>query len=160
MAPASNSAKALQQNRPRPALPRTVVPAIPLPYIQKRQQQEATRAKAKEEATAPSVVETPTPSSPTTIAANITPAIVNGSSDGHATEKPEETTEPASPITPATPATPALEEEELQQSEVEEPEVSAEDETTGKQMKFTPSYPFTKLTRSRRTAGDTEIGSI
>ncbi len=134
MAPASNSAKALQQNRPRPAVPRAVVPAIPLPYIQKRQQQEAARAKAKEEVTVPTVVETPTPSSPTTTAS---PAIVNGSSNGHSAAKPEGTTEPTSPITPATPATPALE-EDSQQSELEEPEVSAEDETTGEHNIFTP----------------------
>jgi hypothetical protein len=93
MAPASNSAKALQQNRPRPAVPRAVVPAIPLPYVQKRQQQEAARARAREEAATPTVVETPAPSSPASTTAHISPAIVNGSSKGPTAGRPEESTE-------------------------------------------------------------------
>jgi hypothetical protein len=136
MAPATNSAKALQQNRPRPAVPRTVVPAIPLPYIQKRQQQEAARAKAREQAATPTVVESPAPSSPSSPNAQIAPAIVNGSSEQQIAERPEEATQPASPITPATPATPAVE-ESSQQSELEESVVSVQDTTTGKEMDST-----------------------
>jgi len=135
MAPASNSAKALQQNRSRPAVPRAVVPAIPLPYIQKRQQQDAARAKAKEEVVAPTFVQTPT-SSPSSITTNITPAIVNGS-DSHAAAKTETSIEPASPVIPATPATLALEKES--HSEVEAAQISAGEETTGAQTKiFSP----------------------
>ncbi len=114
------------------------MPAIPLPYIQKRQQQEVARAKVNDEAKAPTVVETPTPSSPTTTTSNIPLAIVSGSTDGHAAGKSEGNTEPTSPITPAKPATPALEEESTQ-SEVEEPEISAEGETIGKITKSTTS---------------------
>ena len=138
MAPATNSAKALQQNRPRPAVPRTVVPAIPLPYIQKRQQQEAARAKAREQAATPIVVESPAPSSPSSQNAQITPAIANGSSEQQIAEKQEETTQPASPITPAPPATPAME-ESSQQSELEVSVVSVQDTTTGKQTDSTYS---------------------
>ena len=145
MAPATNSAKALQQNRPRPAVPRTVVPAIPLPYVQKRQQQEAARARAREEAAAPTVVETPEPSSPASTTAHISPAIVNGSSKSHAAERAEESTEVASPTTPATPATPALE-ESSQASEVEETEASVQDTTTGEQTKFATPYRMSPLT--------------
>jgi hypothetical protein len=134
MAPATNSAKALQQNRPRPAVPRAVVPAIPLPYIQKRQQQEAARAKAREQAA--TLVESPVPSSPSSPNAQIAPAIVNGSSEQQIAERPEEITQPASPITPATPATPAVE-ESSQQSELEESVVSVQDTTTGKEMDST-----------------------
>ena len=138
MAPATNSAKALQQNRPRPAVPRTVVPAIPLPYIQKRQQQEAARAKAREQAATPIVVESPAPSSPSSQNAQITPAIANGSSEQQIAEKQEETTQPASPITPAPPATPAME-ESSQQSELEVSVVAIQDTTTGKQTDSTYS---------------------
>jgi hypothetical protein len=139
MAPASNSAKALQQNRPRPTVARAVVPAIPLPYIQKRQQQEAARAKAREEAATPNVVGTPAPSSPASTATHTAPAIVNGSSKGDASEKPEESIESSSPATPATPATPALE-ESSQQSEVGETEVSVQDATPGKQTESSHVY--------------------
>jgi hypothetical protein len=144
MAPASNSAKALQQNRPRPAVPRTVVPAIPLPYVQKRQQQEAARARAREEAATPTVVETPAPSSPASTTAHISPAIVNGSSKGPTAGRPEESTEVGSPATPAAPATPALE-ESSQTSEVGETEVSVQDTTTGEQTGFTTPYPLLAL---------------
>ncbi len=112
------------------------MPAIPLPYIQKRQQQEAARAKAREQAATPTVVETLAPSSPTSTTAQITPAIVNGSSERHTAEKPEDSTEPASPMTPATPATPAVE-VSSQQSELGETEVSVQDTTTGKRTDFT-----------------------
>jgi hypothetical protein len=89
MAPTSNSAKAMQHNRPRPTVPKPIVPAIPLPYIQKRQQQLAARENAKEEAAQTHVVEqqsSPAPSLPETAPA----ATVNGPSDTHSTEKSEE----------------------------------------------------------------------
>ncbi len=127
MAPATTPAKALQQNRPRPAV-RTVVPVIPLPYIQKRQQQEAARAKAKDEAAAPpAVVETP--HSPTESTAEITPPIANGSSDGQSSEKAEEAIEPASPSVVATPSTPVTED---YKTALEEPETAVKKETSGK----------------------------
>ncbi|KAE9376995.1 hypothetical protein N431DRAFT_542445 [Stipitochalara longipes BDJ] len=151
MAPASNSAKALQQNRPRPAVPRTVVPAIPLPYVQKRQQQEAARARAREEAAAPTVVETPAPSSPASTTAHTSPAIVNGSSKEQIAERPEESTEVASPTTPATPATPALE-QSSQTSEVGETEVSVQDTTTEEPQETPRSVPSeTQSSASRST---------
>jgi hypothetical protein len=148
MAPASNSAKALQQNRPRPAVSRTVVPAIPLPYVQKRQQQEAARAKAREQAATPTVVETPEPSSPSSTTAHISPAIVNGSSERSTVEKPEEHTESASPMTPATPASPPLE-ESSHQSELGENEVSVQDTTAGEQTEFTPFCMFVLTSRQK-----------
>ena len=145
MAPTTNSAKALQQNRPRPAVPRAVVPAIPLPYIQKRQQQDAARAKAKEEAAAPTVVETPTPSSPASTTENTAPAIANGSSGGHKAEIPVENSRPASPMTPTTPATPALD-EQSEQTEIEEPEeFHSQDETPCKEKQF--ALPISSLSR-------------
>lgn len=129
MAPATASAKALQQNRPRPAAPRTVVPVIPLPYIQKRQQQDAARAKAKEEAAAPPpVVEAPRSSTPPHHA-EITPPIANGSSDGQVSENSEEAIEPASPSVVASPSAPVTEE---YKTAPEEPEVTVEDETSSK----------------------------
>lgn len=101
MAPASNPAKGLQQNRPRPTVPRPIIPAIPLPYVQKRKQQEAARAKAREEAAA-AVVEPPTSPQPKL---DENTKIVNGSEDQESNTK-EEPTEPAVASTPPTPAAP------------------------------------------------------
>jgi hypothetical protein len=53
MAPINNSAKALQQNRPRPAVAKAIVPAIPLTYVQKRQKQQIARAKVEPEEVLP-----------------------------------------------------------------------------------------------------------
>ncbi|CAL3963784.1 unnamed protein product [Diplocarpon coronariae] len=95
MAPAAAtaSAKTIQQNR---LCPKSVVPVIPLPYIQKRQQQDAARAKAREEAAAPpSVVEAPRSLTPS--ANETAPSITNGTSDGQVSEKADEPPEPASP---------------------------------------------------------------
>src|ERR1700694_1315700 len=66
MAPA-DAANSLKGNRPRPSAVRTIVPAIPLPYIQKRKQY-ATAAARVEEAPAPlASAETPkTTSTPVT----------------------------------------------------------------------------------------------
>jgi len=80
MAPTtSNAAKALQQNRQRPAAgPRQIVPAIPLSFVQKRQKSQS--AKPKEEIAVPPpppppVVDEPSPSP--TIQPEM--AVVNGS---------------------------------------------------------------------------------
>lgn len=131
MAPQSNPAKGLQQNRPRPTAPRTIVPAIPLPYVQKRKQQEAARAKALEEANnVPVVVDTPT--SPTPPLVEATPPIVDGSED-QMSEQAEESTEPteASTLDSSEAAPIELAEEN---TAVEEPTVYAHEEVLGKQM--------------------------
>jgi hypothetical protein len=141
MAPVGNSAKALQQNRPRPAVPRAIIPAIPLPYVQKRQQQqEAARAKAREEAAATPVVETP--SSPTLPAIEATPTIVNGSSE-NAPEKAEEIAELSSPAAPAT-IEPVVE-EEVREPAGAEAETSRQEEIIGKQTLNFLFIPRTKL---------------
>lgn len=96
MAPASNSTKTLQQNRPRPTAPKAIVPAIPLPYVQKRKQQQAAREKASEEAvqdTQPAVMEAP--SSPTPPPTEAAPSVANGSTESYNKEKFEENNEPA-----------------------------------------------------------------
>lgn len=113
MAPTSNSATSLQQNRVRPAAARRVVPAIPLPYIQKRKQQDAALAKAQEEAAIPTPAEAAeaveAPSSPTPPASETATPVINGPAE-HESEITESSVEPSPPQTPATPATPALEE--------------------------------------------------
>ncbi|KAE8453630.1 hypothetical protein EG329_009141 [Mollisiaceae sp. DMI_Dod_QoI] len=134
MAPPSSPAKGLQQNRPRPTVPRTIIPAIPLPYIQKRKQQEAARAKAKEEAIVPVVVEAPTSSTPPVV--DLTPPIVNGS-DGQESEKAEEPAEQPVVSTPATPPSPAIEVAE-QNNAIVEPEASAHEEVLAN---FTQEQP-------------------
>jgi len=103
MAPAGSSVRAVPHNRQRPAALRTIVPAIPLPYIQKKKQQQAAREKAKEEVVQPPVLE-PEPSQ-TPPQTEITPPIANGSSDEHAPDKTEQTTD----LTEATEPTEALE---------------------------------------------------
>ncbi|CZT02437.1 uncharacterized protein RAG0_09606 [Rhynchosporium agropyri] len=132
MAPATASMPLQQiQNRPRT---RMVVPAIPLPYVQKRQQQEAARAKAKLEAATPppvfEVLRSPTPPSP--VVEEITPPIANGSSDGYVSEKTEEAVERASPSVPDAPSLPAVEKEAV----VEESEVPSREEAPGKQAAY------------------------
>ena len=134
MAPASNTSKSFQQNRPRPTVPKTVIPAIPLPYIQKRKQQQAAREKATEEAIqAPQTAVVEAPTSPTPPATEIAPSVVNGSSDSHATEKVEEFNEPAE-VEAVT--IPVLEEDVVDQAANGEPEESVE-ETTGEQALLT-----------------------
>ena len=95
MAPASNS-KTLQQNRPRPTVPKAIVPAIPLPYIQKRKQAQAAREKASEEAvqaTQAPVVDAP-PFSPTPPPTEIAKSVANDSTESHATKKAVDVDEP------------------------------------------------------------------
>lgn len=112
MAPTSNSATVLQQNRLHPTVARRVLPAIPLPYIQKRKQQEAAKTKAKardrEQAQAATPVpveieiETPPPQTPPT--SQITPGAVNEPQEHHS-EIVESSVEPSLPDTPLTPPT-------------------------------------------------------
>lgn len=122
MAPTSTSTTVLQQNRLRPTGARRVVPAIPLPYIQKRKQQEAAlaKAKAREEAQAAARAPTPvpapapvpadveikieTPPPPTPPASEVTPAAVNETHEPEA-EVVESSVEPSLPDTPLTPPT-------------------------------------------------------
>ncbi len=127
MATISNSAKGLQQNRLRPAVPRPIIPAIPLPYIQKRQKQQAERARALEEAIAPATVkEISTP----TLTPVIPTLAVNGLSDEKASEKTEESVAPTSPGTSITPATSGG--EEAHEEITERSEVMADETTLGK----------------------------
>jgi hypothetical protein len=78
MAPISNSPKAVQHTRSRPSVTKAIVPAIPLPYIQKRNQQVAARQNAKEDAQPAPVTEPQTSQAPPPAAAE--PAVANGSS--------------------------------------------------------------------------------
>jgi hypothetical protein len=128
MAPTSNSAKALQQNRPWPAVPKGITPVLPLPYTQKRKQQVAAREKAGEETAPPAIEKPPTPTPPAT---EIDLASTNGTSDNYGTDKVEESAEPL----PESPAAPTSEVGQLETS-VEEPEASTEEESTGEQTNF------------------------
>jgi hypothetical protein len=78
----------LQQNRPRPTVPRAIVPAIPLPYIQKRKQQQAAREKAASQeavqATQATAVEAPPSSTPSPT--ELPPSVVNDSSERNGIE--------------------------------------------------------------------------
>lgn len=89
MAPTTNSPKAIQHSRSRPSVPKAIVPAIPLPYIQKRKQQVAALEKTKENAQPAPAVD-PQQSSPTTPPAVVEPAVANGSSVEHSDDKPKE----------------------------------------------------------------------
>lgn len=134
MASHSSPAKGLQQNRPRPTVPRTIIPAIPLPYVQKRKQQEAARAKAREEALAPVVVDAPTSPSPS---ADVAPQVVS-EPDEQESEKPNEPVEQAAVSTPATSAAATVEPvEEVEAVETDntvvEQEVDMQENVEGEQ---------------------------
>lgn len=78
MAP-PGAANALQGNRPRPSTARPIIPAIPLPYIQKRKQHAATPKKTE---VVP--ISVPPADAPTTTSSPVTdipPATVNGNAD-------------------------------------------------------------------------------
>jgi len=118
MAPA---AKQVLPNRQRQSAPRTVVPAIPLPYIQKQKQKEKAQLEARENAAKEEValqaqVVEPEPS-PTPPATEIAP-VVDESSDGNTTESVEEAVERAQAEVPAA----SIVEEEVQEIANEEPE--------------------------------------
>jgi hypothetical protein len=135
---ASNSAKALQQNRQRPAVPKQkqIVPAIPLSFVQRRQKSQPAPAKPKEEiaVSPPPVVDEPSPSP--TIQPEV--AVVNGSTQS---ENLEDTNESASTSAPETPAT----EEETTESAVAQSEASVH-ESLGMQMGPSVSTPHGNLT--------------
>jgi hypothetical protein len=86
MAP-TDAASALQGNRPRPSTVRPIVPAIPLPYIQKRKQHAAVPTKAEEVPAPVTSADTPKTTSPV---ADIPPT-ANGNVDvtEHAEGEPE-----------------------------------------------------------------------
>jgi hypothetical protein len=133
MAPAGNASKTLQQNRTRPTAPKAIVPAIPLPYIQKRKQQQAAREKATVDgvqATQTAVVDEPSFATPSTT--EIAPSIVNGSSDSPATENLEEVKEFNEPAEVVAATAPIFEEEVGNKSANGEPEASIGEGTTGK----------------------------
>src|SRR5450432_3665604 len=93
------AARALQANRPRPSAVRPIVPAIPLPYIQKRKQNSVPPKKVEEAPfSAPSSDPVPTPSSPAT---DVPPVVANGASG--IDESPEIAPEPE-PVNAATSA--------------------------------------------------------
>jgi hypothetical protein len=83
MAP-TDAANALQGNRPRPSTVRPIVPAIPLPYIQKRKQHAVPQTKTEQVPAPVSAVDPPITTSPPV--ADIPLAAANGNADatGHA----------------------------------------------------------------------------
>ncbi|KAG0649905.1 hypothetical protein D0Z07_3692 [Hyphodiscus hymeniophilus] len=130
MASANKSTKTLQQNRPRPSVPRAIIPAIPLPYIQKRKQAQAAREKALEEAV--QATQTPigeAPPSPTPPPAEIATSAVEGLINSHDTEKITRGFEPAE-VEAATAPVFELGEEAVEDSPNGERNVSIEGETT------------------------------
>ncbi len=94
MAP-TDAANALQGNRPRPSTIRPIVPAIPLPYIQKRKQYATAPAKIEVVPAPVSSADTPKPTSLPVV--DISPHIANGQAD--ATGHTEVEAEPP-PVTP------------------------------------------------------------
>ena len=133
MAPTSNSSKLVQHNRPRQATPKAIVPAIPLPFIQRKKQQLAAREKAKEEAAQTQIVE-PEPEV-TPPVAEIIPAVVYGSFEDYAVDKvveADEVEELVESPEPAVSPTPIVEEEaqEVEETANEEHEVSIQEVAT------------------------------
>jgi hypothetical protein len=78
MAP-TDAANALQGNRPRPSIVKPIVPAIPLPYIQKRKQHAV--AQTKTEGVPASVTSADPPITTSPPVANIRPTTANGNAD-------------------------------------------------------------------------------
>ena len=160
MAPTtSNAAKSLQQNRPRPAVPKSVLPAVPKSFEQRRpkQQQAVVRLEPQEEAASPAFVDEPSPSPPTPQPQpNFETVETNGAPKDEEPEKLEDKSEsvPSSAIvTPATedPAESGLEQSE-EPEEPEEPEAPAHESVgmqTGSpastsQLHFKLTYPLTE----------------
>jgi hypothetical protein len=94
MAP-TDAANALQGNRPRPSTVRPIVPAIPLPYIQKRKHHAVAPTKTEEVPASVTSADPPITTSPPV--ADIPPPTTNGNAD--ATEHAEVGAE-LPPITP------------------------------------------------------------
>jgi hypothetical protein len=128
------AARALQQNRPRPALPKNVVPAIPLPFIQKRQQQQAAR-RAKEEAAKLEIMKASSPTPPAEPS-----EMVNGTSEELVPEMVAEDDTKESPASPATPSTPAAEDTPVAESELQTEEEKGTSPVQGKHTVNFPSY--------------------
>lgn len=125
MAPNNHSAKVLQQNRVRPVVPRPVLPALPLSYVQKRQKESVARAKLQqdEDAVQPKVVDAPieVPSPTTTLQTTGEPSEVNGTpEDG--SEKAEEVEETPIEDVNAVVASPLVEESPVQIESPQSPE--------------------------------------
>lgn len=76
MAP-TDAANSLHGNRPRPSTARNIVPAIPLPYIQKRKQHASAARQIEEPQVLASSGEVPSTSSPAL--EDNTPSVTNGS---------------------------------------------------------------------------------
>ena len=127
MAPTGTSAKSLQ-NRPRAAVPKPVIPVIPLPYLRKQTNKPVARGKPKENIPSPPpVVETPTPS---TSAPTTGPNTANGSPE---IQNAEVAVQPESPdvVAEAAPVVPVVETETGEKENVES-DFSSQDERKGK----------------------------
>ncbi|PQE20976.1 topoisomerase ii-associated protein [Rutstroemia sp. NJR-2017a BBW] len=105
MAPTNNSAKALQnRSRPAVALPKAIVPALPLAYGRNHQKKTPARETGKENAppaTAPAESTAPVAAPPTT---NVSPSMVNGTNEAlsieEAKDAPQTTSQVASDMPP------------------------------------------------------------
>jgi hypothetical protein len=134
MAPTSNSPKAMQHTRSRPSVPKAIVPAIPLPYIQKRKQQVAARqnAKEREKEDAQPAPATEPQSPPAPPPAVVEPAVANGSFVEHGDSEPKEASEETSntpePVLPVVYSNGA----ELQEPANQEPAAQAHQDIPGK----------------------------
>lgn len=85
--------------RPRPHTKRPIVPAIPLPYIQKRKQYAVAPTKVEEDPIVPPTIEIPTTSSSPPTATD-TAVVTNGSTDGTKVHEASAELASASPTTP------------------------------------------------------------
>jgi hypothetical protein len=147
MAPSSSSAQAGQHKRAQQGAQKAIVPAIPLPFIQKRKQQEAAREKAKQEPATPATVALSPSPPPAEVTSEVTPAIVNGSSDIQSNHEADQVSE-ASPELEEAPINEVKETEEIEAAEPRETEMhklatslteaSVHEESVGKKHKFQP----------------------
>jgi hypothetical protein len=119
MAPV-DAANALQSNRPRPSTRRSIVPAIPLPYIQKRKQQGVVPKKTEEIPASSQAIESPSTNSPPGLVT--IPIITNGSTE---VTPSSELDEGNAPVTSATSVTLAAEDISDTQLAAEQGDVAA-----------------------------------
>ncbi|RFU33631.1 hypothetical protein B7463_g2697, partial [Scytalidium lignicola] len=118
MSPAQSSAKALQGNRTRPTVSKPVVPAIPLPFIQKRKQRGPSLKKTEEPPVAMSKSEAQDSSaSPPSSASCATAVVANGSVNNHTTEKSDHAVLKTSPATAARTKTEEISSEYIDKAE-------------------------------------------
>ena len=80
----TEAANALQSHRPRPSTARPIVPAIPLPYIQKRKQHASVPTKKEEVLAQVTSVDTSKTTSPLVADSPVPSANGNADSSGHA----------------------------------------------------------------------------